>query len=623
MSEVRVKNIYDAYANKSFIDAKNFNYNIYPKDISVNNLFVPSNKLKDFYSDSIMYLHLFSGLYTAIIKYNEANYNNINSFKNLITNLKISIVADNTASNSNNISYLIYTSNLQFNLYALNNNWGIQPTNTSNISYYDLNYRYKDIYPILGANANENNVYGINAGNIDTIQLYNNNNIYNDYALDNLAGLSKSVIETRYSTQKNSPYNSSDTYTNDKRYNKLIQVLYGILSQEHENILGYLLYYKIYYHIIVYNCTIQKAIRENYLNLSTSDPRYTSLDNLYYKTDSGTPQSFLEDTTNKNAIIDPIIDAFNKMKDNVNLIKEKYFRFNNDDYKIDKIKYTEKIAKINALKDDFLKNLDLLNKVIKSYNQYIINIASIKSYAVYIILFLIVLIIATIVITLLPNKNNTLKNYYYLIAFIVLSFIIYIYYDNFKFINIYERFSAISYVPNADINLDYTEGIHINRKNNHITVYNAIRNSMNDYNEAIKKLFDILGTNIYTVGNKVFTQDADNYLYKLYLEKSKQNEANRLKMITLNNSIEAIKRQIIFIFNIILVISFLTIILLLALLLYINMPFYLNYIIALSVILIIIVVVFFLYSIIQPTRMIANKNYWANVNPSKQLISKL
>ena len=33
--------------------------------------------------------------------------------------------------------------------------------------------------------------------------------------------------------------------------------------------------------------------------------------------------------------------------------------------------------------------------------------------------------------------------------------------------------------------------------------------------------------------------------------------------------------------------------------------------------------IYFAIAIIQPTRMIANKNYWANLNPSKTTYSKL
>ncbi len=33
--------------------------------------------------------------------------------------------------------------------------------------------------------------------------------------------------------------------------------------------------------------------------------------------------------------------------------------------------------------------------------------------------------------------------------------------------------------------------------------------------------------------------------------------------------------------------------------------------------------IYFSFAIIQPTRMISNKNYWANLNPSKTTIGKI
>jgi hypothetical protein len=87
--------------------------------------------------------------------------------------------------------------------------------------------------------------------------------------------------------------------------------------------------------------------------------------------------------------------------------------------------------------------------------------------------------------------------------------------------------------------------------------------------------------------------------------------------------IEVIKKQINFLFNIIFTIACFLIIILIALVLYSTIPELYIFVIILCVILITILMIYFAYAIIQPTRMIANKNYWASLNPSKKAIGKL
>jgi hypothetical protein len=87
--------------------------------------------------------------------------------------------------------------------------------------------------------------------------------------------------------------------------------------------------------------------------------------------------------------------------------------------------------------------------------------------------------------------------------------------------------------------------------------------------------------------------------------------------------IEIIKKQKTYLFNFVFVIACLCLILLLGLVLYSSVPQLFTFIIILCVVLISILMIYFSFAIIQPTRMIANKNYWAITNPSKNTIGKL
>jgi hypothetical protein len=205
--------------------------------------------------------------------------------------------------------------------------------------------------------------------------------------------------------------------------------------------------------------------------------------------------------------------------------------------------------------------------------------------------------------------------------------ITFLYYINFKYVNLYENFAGTVITTTGDNNANTpikiynpTDNFHVKT---HAEVYNALQKNMNDYINAYNDLLNNTRVNINTVGSKTFSQDANIYLYNLYLEKKRQVEYNNIKLTNLFNMIEVIKKQINYLFNIIFLIACFSIILLIALVLYSTTPQLYIFIIILCVILITILMVYFAYAIIQPTRMIANKNYWATLNPSKYTMSNL
>jgi hypothetical protein len=128
---------------------------------------------------------------------------------------------------------------------------------------------------------------------------------------------------------------------------------------------------------------------------------------------------------------------------------------------------------------------------------------------------------------------------------------------------------------------------------------------------------------MYTIGSKTFSQDANIYLYNLYLEKKKLIESNKIKSINLFNFIEIIKKNMNYLNNIILIISLFSIILLISLIIYSIVPFLYIFIIVICIILISVLIIYFVFTIVQPTRMIANKKYWASVNPSSKTINRI
>lgn len=443
-------------------------------------------------------------------------------------------------------------------------------------------------------------------------------------AKEAVSGGAAAIAETIYDLSINKSSYSDITlpkttdYTDNIRQNLLKYILKDILNTRPETIMGYLLWHKINFNVNLYKLSIQYIIRANYLhNSDISTYKLLAKDDLFKSItlvvttssaqSAGYPRSTYLIATNT---------YIENMKTNIDTLTNNVFSIDTNDYLSNKYQYTTKIENLTKIKEDYEKIQNSLNIAVKEYNKHLKNFTNIKQYASYIVIFLIILIIATIIITILPTITPEIKSTYYVITFIILSIVTYFFNNRFNHVNLYEKFT----IQADPINYwsDKT-----NYAKNHYYFYNNTIDNITAFNEAVKKLTNKVRNNIYTIGDKTFTVDANTYLYKLYLEKKNQLEVNRLKKVSLTNFIESMKKQVLYLFNIIVFISNLIIILLLGLMLYSGVPFLLPYIIALCVILTVILVVYFMIAIIQPTRMIASKNYWANNRPDADILNNL
>ena len=303
---------------------------------------------------------------------------------------------------------------------------------------------------------------------------------------------------------------------------------------------------------------------------------------------------------NKNKIITNITSNII----NISELNKIHFIDNKNDYLLEKNNYINKINILNNIKSEFYKTQEKLNISIKLYNEQYKIYNLYKKKSIYIIIILIVIVVSILLISVFPLFSITTNNTIYIILLILLIILTYI---NFKKINLTENF----------------EGSITKQKKNHIYLYNNLLPKINEYSNAYNDLLNNLRQNIYTNGSKSFSQDANIYLYNLYLEKNKLIESNNIKSIKLFNYIEIIKKHMNYLNNIILIISLFSIILLKSLIIYSIFSISYIFVIIILVIIITIIMIYFAFVIIQPTRMIANKKYWANVNPSSKIIKMI
>ena len=561
---------YDDLVNKSYFTEKNFSGKLSP--ITADRNLIPCANLSNFHYFTSFFLHLYTSLYIELKKKEQDYEYNIIKFSDLINNLKIKI---NSASGTSLSS--LNSGVFEFTYKVFSNTDDCYTTNYSSYNDNDIG-KQKPVF-----------------GNYPT-NLQSHIDLYGSF-------LNKEIHKNNI---------------NNFRYydNKIKEVILQILTQTPENIIGFVLYQKIFYNVILYNIDIQNSIRRNYLNNNSLDLTTQHLLNPTAPT-AATATNVYTNITEK--IIDDI-ENINKIRDNT---------FSDKDFLIEKNKYKNKINVFNNLREEYAKTQDKLNLSIKLYNHELTNYKKIKNYATYIISILIIIIVFTIFLSIFPIFKNDTKNAIYIIIFIILFILTYLYYINFKYIVLYEKFftstdlsSNKSIISSSTSLIGYNSN-NINSRNNNIFFYNTLLSKINDYSNSVNELFNDLRINIYTIGNKSFSQDANLIIYNVYLEKKRQLEINNIKLTNLFNMIEIIKKQTSYLFNFVFIIACLCLILLLGLVLYSSVPQLFTFIIILCVSLISILMIYFAFAIIQPTRMIANKNYWAITNPSKNTKGKL
>jgi hypothetical protein len=622
------KEIYDLYIEKSFFTEKNFSGKYAPKFLSAN--MIPSSNLKQFYYQTAFLVNLYSSLFIELKKYENTISNNIVKFTKAIENLQIELDSTTHASAAYKLSNFNTTSYL-FKFYYKTFE---QHFKTGGSQSY--------LYTATGDNATASNAYTNTYSNIlpqyapiftDQAFIADPSDVDDDLTFNKNISLGGEIIISKKDIQ-NIPKN------------KIADEIRQILLQEPENILGFLLYKKLYYNIILYNISIQNVIRTNYLNddnaiSGTSNGNILNMSKYIVDNNSVAIDTLITNcikernescgsglnTIIKNKVTE-IYNSINSNISNITNLNDSHFIKDNDNYLIEKNKYKNKIISLNTLRDEYIKTQDKLNISSKLYNQQLKNYNSIKTYATYVIIILIIITIFIISISIFPIFSKNTNNAIYIIALIILIVITFLYYTNFKYVNLYENFASIPMIA-----LDDTTGnnlpikifnVNDNTHNKiHAAVYNSLQAKMNEYINAYTDLLNNTRVNINTVGSKTFSQDANIYLYNLYLDKKRQVEFNHIKLTNLFNMIEVIKKQINYLFNIIFAIACFLIIILIALVLYSTIPELYIFVIILCVILITILMIYFAYAIIQPTRMIANKNYWASLNPSKKAIGKL
>ena len=421
------KENYDEYVKKSFFTEKNFSGKYTPKNLDDN--MIPTNKLAEFHYQTSFFLNFYATLYIELKKYEKDMTYNITKFADTIENLVINI--DNTIVYGTGIGKTYKISAFSSNKYTFYVKTFEAKISTQNQLYTAATGSSN---PATETAAYDNAYSDILSNSIPYFGSYPNT----------LVPVSDAYIQYLTTNTLSPQSYFKDTDLNKSNYkskmpgnvSKFKKILEEVFSQTPENILGYLLYKKIHYNIILYNIAIQNSIITNYLYKTIADINTTP--NIYINGRMGEIDSY-------NSTLVPILTQINDNIKNINKLISTNFS-NNNDYLLEKNEYRNKITTLNNLKDEYKKIQDKLNISTKLYNQQFKNYKSIKTYATYVIISLIIIIISIIYISIFPIFSIETKNALYIILLVLLVIITFLYYTNFKYVNLYEKFTTYYYI---------------------------------------------------------------------------------------------------------------------------------------------------------------------------------
>ena len=247
MTSLTKEPLYDRLIEKTDISGANINAAFYPSLTSSSKLFNCAI-IDEYYYDTLLYVHFINSLYISLEQLNKNNNYDIIKFINVINALQISITND-ASGNGYMCKKISYSSQLEnplptgsyatftFDLYSFNRyqsgaisgSDGYKSSGGSDYISAEFLEKYK---PIL------TNTHVFDDGRKDSISGYKTNLVGN-YTR---ASFTQAII----GELNDNSVTLNTTYNDNARKIKMLYIIYNILNQTPENIMGYLLFYKIY-----------------------------------------------------------------------------------------------------------------------------------------------------------------------------------------------------------------------------------------------------------------------------------------------------------------------------------------------------------------------------------------
>jgi hypothetical protein len=601
-----------------------------------------NNDVNNFIYDVLVISKLYGIIYRLYYNFYTTTCNsNPETFKDKLTNVRIQFSTDTTSimeNDSSNITTITIS-----NLFDITNlNLGTNVGTFTNDNHYTIEggmYIVHNTTTIAGSPRMTADTFNNSKVNIGTypVPIYHNTdngnklNGLNDFATNGLANtnkinaalftgstyntdsiinsgtadikvnfyesasnlfVTKQSIKNLYNSEvKNNIYITAEN-KDEYKYTRLLlylEAFNNILNTSSYNIFSILKYNMYNYNIIVYNVSIQYQIfhiQKDRVNKNET-PAFVA----------GTSAAIDTKITDLNKDITNLtFNIYNIIEKNINNSEETNKTISTISSSISNINNTDIEFQIEQNKLN--KTINIYNSELEKYNQTVYN------YKIIIILAIFLILIILFIFTLNKIDTNSKIGIYILL---MLALIVLLSYYNIN--NTIENFVIVNNKNLTDGNLIYYSASSVIYNNNYMKAL--------DYYKTF--LTRIAGNGI----NIEILQPMTRFIDKSTNIKKNKIEYYKLKNMNLTNSIELLKKSINTYYYITILITLSTILLMICLILYLINPQMLMQIFVFALIIMFIIIFYVSYKINQNTRLEQDKYYWANFNPSANMLKAL
>jgi hypothetical protein len=272
--------------------------------------------------------------------------------------------------------------------------------------------------------------------------------------------------------------------------------------------------------------------------------------------------------------------------------------------------FTKISAQIEDDKNRYITSQNDLNKLTYRYNMYLSSYNNILLNFKIFIIIAILLLISIIAIYMSSEQyidlNSKISIYTVIIIFIIIAS--YFYYNY----TVVENFGTLY----STYSTGGTQGLY---QLNTTNILSPLAGYIQSANNFIVKILSNASTNNISY----VTDEMNGYINNYVNDRSNKIDSYKKKYDLLSNSINLLIKNINFYKAIMMLTSFIIILLLILMILYLLFPQFLTAIVILILIPLLISVFITVYYLSHSTRMYDNKKYWANMNPSDEVLKTL
>jgi len=271
----------------------------------------------------------------------------------------------------------------------------------------------------------------------------------------------------------------------------------------------------------------------------------------------------------------------------------------------------DKLKNLENLRPEYYESQNELNKIINRYNMLSTSYDKVLfNFKVFLAIALVIIIVLIIVYTLNETYFDSNSKLIIYVIFFIFIIIAYYFYYNYELVENFDTTSSV-------LTTFAGQGPYVSTGNT------KLYSSLSSFTQQLNNFNVILLSSIVATPDQKVTDLSKSYIQYYTDSKLEKKEYYKKRFNSLDSAIQLLKKNINFYRSLTGLITFLIVLLVLLLILYIAFPENMTVISCILAIPFVISICSTIYYLSRSTRMYDNKKYWANMNPSDDILKNL